>query len=329
MKITTKANSEYLQLGVAFIVIAIGLFFALGLLDASAKELMGLGRFFALVLFIFGVAKIHKFHQFKQEKEAAFEIKNKKVIFNNQEYLLENGYLSVEFKEEDELYKVSLWLEKDKKTIQIFEDIVLNKDEMHSFLQLIKPYRKTDICLVENKENAAINKKTIVNDKKDNSSKNQTLEKDELIMLFDKGLIINKREIFYSEIVKFLAEMTEFHGKRYVDIEIILKNKAKIKERLSNQNDHAKALYAKHFFNLQGKISKDDYPCPKLNFWFAFVILLLIGAGFSKKFGFIAVIAAFFLAFFYYLSLIDFFYQKTICKKVQNIIKERSGYDKI
>ena len=331
MKISKKANNKFLQLGFTYIIIAVAMFIALGYLGKSAKELMGLGRFFALILLIFGLAKIHKFHQFKQEKEETFEIKDKKVIFNNQEYLLENGYLSVEFKEEDEFYKVSLWLEKDKNTIQIFEDIVFNKDEMHSFLKLIKPYRKTDICLLENKENLEINEeKTIDNElKKDELQENQKLENGDLITLFNKGLMVEKREILYSEIANFLANITVINEKRYVDIDIVLKNKTEIKERLNSYDDQAKALYAKRFFELKGDISKDDYPCYKYNFWVAFVILILIAAGFSGKFGFIAVIAALFLAVIYFASLIDFFYHKDICKKVQKIIEERKAYDKI
>jgi len=239
--------------------------------------------------------------------------------------------LSVEFKEEDELYKVSLWLEKDKNTIQIFEDIVFNKDEMHSFLKLIKPYRKTDICLLENKEKLEINEgKTIDNElKKDKLQENQKLENGDLITLFNKGLMVEKREILYNEIVGFSANIAKVYEKRYVDINILLKNETTIKARLNSYDDQAKALYAKRFFELKGDISKDDYPCYKYNFWVAFVILILLAAGFSGKFGFIAAIAALFLAVIYFASLIDFFYHKTICKKVKEIIEKRSAYDKM
>jgi len=327
MKITQKANNEYLQLGVAYILIAVVLFIFLGYMDLSAKEIMGVGRFFSLILLIFGLVKLYKYHQFKQEKEAFFEIKNGKIIYDDKEYPLLKGYLTVEFKEEDELYKVSLWLEKDKNTIQIFEDIVFNKDEMHSFLKLIKPYRKTDISLLENKINE---EKTIDNElKKDELQENQKLENGNLITLFNKGLMVEKREILYSEIANFLANITVINEKRYVDIDIVLKNKTEIKERLNSYDDQTKVLYAKRFFELKGDISKDDYPCYKYNFWVAFVILILIAAGFSGGVGWIAAIVALFLAVIYFASLIDFFYHKNICKKVQKIIEDRKACDKM
>jgi len=147
MLIKQKANDVKLQLGIAYIVIAIVLFVALGSLESTAKDIMGVGRFFSLILFIAGLVNIQKYHQYKQEKELFFDIKDQKIFYKDEEHPLK-GFLSITFKEEDGFYLVSLW-DEDR---QIFEDVVFDKEEMEEFLALIKPYRKTDICLLENEK---------------------------------------------------------------------------------------------------------------------------------------------------------------------------------
>jgi len=112
----------------------------------------------------------------------------------------------------------------------------------------------------------------------------------------------------------------------YVDIHIELKSGATIHKRLADEDDQAKALYAKLFFETNGKVSKEDYPCPKYNLWSVVVIVILLVVGFSGELGWIAIIITFFLAVFYLSTLVDIFYEKSICKRVHTLIEyEQNG----
>ena len=334
MLIKQKANNEYLKLGIALIGIAILLFFALVSVDFPAGNIAGgLGKFFSLILFIFGLAKMQTYHEYKQEKEITFDIKNKKAFCNDTEYLLANAYMSIDFKQSDDFYQVTLWHETKTKTVAIFEDVVLDSGEMQNFLELIKPYRKTEICLLENQaikseENTKVVDET-VNEQCEKVKEIQKVQRNRLIGLFDKGLIVENREILYNEIVSFSATITKKYEKRYLDVNIVLKNGAEIKVRLKDENEQAKALYAHLFFTLEGKISQEDYICERYNFWVAFVILTLLAVGFSGELGWIAIIVAFYISVSYFGTLIEFFYKKSLCKKVQEIIRTRGDYDKV
>jgi len=329
MQIKQKEKDENLQMGIASIVIAFLLFSALVSVDFPAGNLAGgFGKLFSLFLFIVGLVKIQKYHEYKQEKEILFDIKAKKAFCDDEGYALIEAYLTIDFKQDGDFYRVTLWHETDKKTLQIFEDVVFDSLEMQTFLELIKPYRKTEICLLENEElTKEINKST--DEQCNEVNEYQKVQMSELIGLFKRGLIVQNREIFYNEIASFSTEITKIYEKRYLDIKIVLNNKSEITLRVNKENEQAKALYANLFFRVQGKISEKDYICPKYNFWSAFVILFLIAVGFSGEFGWIVIIMTVFIALFYFASLIDFFYHKEICNKVHKIIQKRAVYDRM
>ena len=189
------------------------------------------GKLVAIGIVLFGISMLVTSIKFNQAEELKFEIKNNKLIFKSRVYDLENSFLIVDFEKDKDYgkYRVTLKLEKKDNLKTIFEKIVLNEDEMKEFLKLTKPYRKSDICLFEDKEN-------------------------KIIRYFKGGFVFENRDLLYKDIKWFKTEITQINGPRYLDVEIGLKNGDIISKRLNgSKKEYAQVIYTRMIYENGGK----------------------------------------------------------------------------
>lgn len=327
MLIKPKEDKESKTEGIIYLVLALFLFFGLVLIDSEEiRGISAIGKIIAIILFIVGITKINTYNRTKEEESVNFEIKDSKLFYEDKEYSLNNAYLTIAYEKIDRFYEASLHLEGANNSIQIFEDIILDNEELNEILNLIKPYRKTEIPLIEKKEEEMDKTIKEINEDK----KNIKLDRGEHISLFNRGLIIDGQEILYSEIESFISKEEQVRSKFYLDIFITLKNGTVITKRLEYIDEQAKAYYAEIFFNNGGKFEDKKYKCFNNIFWLiSFIIAILAIFGFRGDFGFIGVIVVFFIVFLYFMFGVGYFYHYMLCKGINKLIAERVEYDRI
>lgn len=222
MKIVKKEKTVYFFLGITFVFggLALLLYF-IDTRGAAGDFITVFGKLASIVVVIVGIGYFVLYGRFYQNKNVAISIEDGVLRFEDKSYLLDGSFLTLQMKTtpKKDMYQVTLFLEKNNKSQKIFERIVFNLNEMQEFLKLIKPYRKTKVCLVD--------------------------EKPYKIQLFDGGFTYEGREILYDEVQSFDTVFIDTKGIPYLDIEIVLKNGDKIETRLNNGiKEYARAKYA-------------------------------------------------------------------------------------
>ncbi len=260
MIISEKREAGFFLIGLGIAMGGAAMFlFILNLYGYSKDAFTIFGKLIAIGIIILGISIIITAIKFNQAEELKFEIKNNKLIFESRVYNLENSFLIVDFekdKDYDGKYRVTLKLEKKDNLKTIFEKIVLNEDEMKEFLRLIKPYRKSDICLLEDKEN-------------------------KIIRYFKGGFVFENRDILYKDIKWFKTEITQINGPRYLDVEIGLKNGDIISKRLNgSKKEYAQVIYTQMIYENGGKkpqvICKEYKEAKYTGYLFGLNIILFI-----------------------------------------------------
>lgn len=231
MIITKKEKKNYLYGGIVLVIIGGGVLLYLIQTRGSAGDFLTVfGKLASLIGVIIGVVYLVQYNKLYQDKDVKLDIKNDMLTFEGENYSLKDGILSSQFTTtpKKDMYRVTLYLEQENKVKKIFEHIVFDLNEMTEFLKLIKPYRKTQVCLVST-----------------NPYK---------IELFEGGFTYEGREILYDEVEKFDTIFIDASGTTYLDIEIILKNGDKIQTRLINGiEEYARAKYASLLSQSNGK----------------------------------------------------------------------------
>ena len=219
MKIRRKEKKSFLYTGVILLFSGISLLFYLVIfIGVSDDFLPNFGKLSSVIMIIFGIVNLVKYDKYTQAKDVDFTITNNFVNYNGQQYSLKDKFLTIRSAQEKDFYRVSLWIEQGKTAEKIFEHVVFDIEEMALFLKMIKPYRKSDVCPIENSEK---------------------------IKLFENGFIFENQEILYDEIESFDAKRIDINGAKYLDIDIKLKNGQRIDTRLAGgTKEYAKALYA-------------------------------------------------------------------------------------
>ena len=232
------------------IAIIIGGFFLFYLMDYKSESgdfLTVMGKLFSLTCVILGIISALRYDKYRQPKDVSLEIDENNLIYNDKEYPLSESYLTTNYTKSSDFFRTTLWLEKDDTATEIFKNVVLNLEEMANFLDIIKPYRKSNVCLAKKSRGK--------------------------ITLFNGGFIFEKREILYTEIEKFETIIVKTDGRDYLDIEVVLKNGEKIDKRLIDGNhEYAQALYAEILFK-DKELSKIDFNCPKKSIWWIVVVV--------------------------------------------------------
>ena len=120
-----KENKFYLYGGFGAFLIGVFLLFDLISVKGSSGDFITVfGKLFSIGLIIFGIVYINKHSKYKQSKDAKISIENNKLIVDDKEYLLDKSYLSVRFTKSGALFNLSLWKEKDNKSVEIFKDFI-------------------------------------------------------------------------------------------------------------------------------------------------------------------------------------------------------------
>ncbi len=312
MTVQQKIQKLDKQIGAIYLLICIGLFIAI---SSSKEDLAVIFRLIAFVLFIFGVAKINSANTTKQEENIDIDIKNDTLTCNNKKFDLNNSHITINTQKIDDFYKVSLMIETKKDVKTVFEEVIANKDELKELLELIKPYKKTNIDLLKNKIN------TITKETKIDKIETKSIPKD--IDLFDKGLIVDNQEILYDEIEHFFTDDEKIYSKIYTDIKIELKNGNLIKKRILDENDKAKAYYAQIYFENGKSFPRENYKCIDGRFWIiSFIVAVVLYFGFrGELFGFVGTVVSVFILTFYATYLIGVIHYSGICKRIKKIDK--------
>ena len=258
------------------------------------------GKLFAVGLIINGIYHIIKYDQYSQLEDVAFDIANNKLQFKDKTYPLDGAYLTLRYTRYKNLFRTTLWLEKDDEVVEIFKNVVFDIDEMANLLALIKPYRKSDICLAK----AEFGK----------------------IKLFKDGFTYENREILYDEIEKFDTKLIEINSDYYLDIDIILKNGTHIENRLNGGiPEYAKALYASMQFDL-GQEFEDEIVCPHKSKAGLYTLIIDLGIVGYILYDHSFVESGIMLILFVttiYAMFFDFSYQYKLCQEMQKIHKEQ------
>ena len=228
--ITKKEKVNYLYAGAALVISGIAvLLYLVETRGASGDFITVFGKLGSLVAIIYGVVYLVRYDRFSQDKDVKFDIEDGNLTFEDKSYPLEESFLTLQFTTtpKKDMYRVTLFLEKEAKAQKIFEHVVFDIDEMAKFLKLIKPYRKTQVCLVS--------------------------ETPRTIQLFKGGFAYEGREILYDEVEKFDAILVNINATIYLDVKIALKNGDTIEKRLTNgMEEYARAKYASLVFKNGG-----------------------------------------------------------------------------
>lgn len=309
MLIKKKENNLYFYFGViGFLAGFLLLFYLMSVKGSSGDFFTVFGKLFSIGLIIFGIVYFKRYEKFKQFKDVNIDIKRNEFIVEDKKYLLDNSYLTTSFTKSDNLFCVSLWIEKDNKTVEVFKNFVLDLDEMANFLSMIKPYRKSNILLAKNESGK--------------------------IKLFDGGFAFENREFFYEEIEKFDTELVITDSAYYLDIKILFKNSQMLEQRLNGGiKEYAKAMYAFLVFDSKNfsKYSLEDYLalfCPKKSYWGIIIFVLdIITAGlifYNEKFFALGAVMLFVTAFY---PWFDNDFKRKLCKEIMKIYLQ-IHYDK-
>lgn len=227
MKITKKEITSLLYRGSVFLFGGLLLlFYLVNFVGVSDDFLPNFGKIASLVFIIVGITDLINYGKYLQDKEVEFIIENNILKYNGQIYPLKEAFLTLQSTQKKDFFRISLWIERKEQLKQIFENVVFDTDEVVEFLKIIKPYRKTNVCLLESSER---------------------------VKLFENGLIFENREILYDEIEKFETKRIEINSREYLDIVIVLKNGYKIEKRLDGGiKEYAKVIYAGMKFDASG-----------------------------------------------------------------------------
>jgi len=247
MTIMKKEKQIYFYGGmVAIIIGGVLLFYLMTYKGASGDFPTVAEKLLSLFCIISGTTYLIKYNNYIQYQDVSLDIEENDFVYNEKKYSLNEVYLTVSYTKSGGFFRSSLWLEKDDIATEIFKNIVFDIDEMANFLYMIKPYRKSDVCLA----------------KKDIGK----------ITLFYGGFAFQKREILYNEIEKFDITVIKADGRDFLDIKLILKNRDKIEERLIDGiQEYAKAIYAHMLFEHDGFLAF-DLDCPKESIWWIIVL---------------------------------------------------------
>ena len=301
MLIEAKEKPLYFYGGIAAVVSGVFLLYYLMTYHGAAGDFLTVfGKILSVVLIVFGVVYLVKYDRYKQAVDLLFDIREGKLFLNDMTYALENAYLTVSYTKSDELFRTSLWLEKDGTTVEIFKHAVLNLEEMANFLTLIKPYRKSDLCL----------------------SKEEVGK----IRLFEGGFAFENREIFYNEVEKFDTQWVKMSGQNFLDIHIVLKNSEQIDKRLvDGTQEYAKALYASMLFNRDEPLNFSLLCPPKSYLGYIVLISDLITVGlivYNEKFLPLGAVMLFVTTLYVSFNAND---ERMLCKEIEKIHNEQTG----
>ena len=182
MKISAKKFYEEIFLGIGLIIIG---FFIATMVDIAILKFIG------IISIIFGISFISDGIKHSQN-EKSVNIKNKKLLFNYQEYPLDK--LNLKILPYKSYKKVSLYY--DKNFHAIFEDVLFNEDEFKKFLNIIKPYLKEEIKYT-----------------------------DEIIQIFDNGFSIYGSFFKFDEVKDIKLNYAKKRTGDYIEIILFLKDK--------------------------------------------------------------------------------------------------------
>ena len=179
------------------------------------------GKLVGVGIVIFGIFLIVQFVQLSQPYDYEIAIKDNYLIFNDEKFLLQQSYLTIEFLRKEPIMRVTLRVESENNTQIVFKNLVFYDTELKMLLEMIKPYLKNE-TLVEKIE-----------------------EKNETLRLFENGFALNNREFYYNEVKDIQTTLIDT-GTYYLDYKIVLRNGEVIEKRLINgSNEYAKAIYTK------------------------------------------------------------------------------------
>lgn len=185
------------------------------------------GKLIGLGIVICGIFFMVQFVQLSQPYDYEIAIKDNYLIFNDEKFLLQQSYLTIEFLRKEPIMRVTLRVENKNGTQIVFKNLVFYDTEFKALLELIKPYLKNE-TLIEKIE-----------------------EKNETLRLFKNGFALNNREFYYNEVKDIQTTIID-GGTYYLDYKIVLKNGEIIEKRLINgSSEYAKAIYTK--LKLQNK----------------------------------------------------------------------------
>ena len=200
MTIAKKEKKNYLYGGIALVVGGtIMMLYLVETRGPAGDFVTAFGKVSSLIAIIMGIVYLVRYDRFYQEKSVELDIQNDILVFEDESYPLEGCFLTLQMQTtpKKDMYRLTLFLEKKSdKAKRIFENIVFDVKEMAEFLKLIKPYRKTKVCLVS--------------------------EKPYKIQLFQGGFTYEGREILYNEVEQFDTTLVDIGGDAYLDIEILV-----------------------------------------------------------------------------------------------------------
>ncbi|SFV50031.1 hypothetical protein MNB_SM-7-233 [hydrothermal vent metagenome] len=134
------------------------------------------------------------------------------VVFFNQSF----GLLEEDFSDNLDFYQLSMWLEREHSSKLLMHDITLDKKEIKTLLEIIKPYRKSSRCLLNLKEKFEV---------------------------FSNGFIIKKREYLYDDV----KSIDIYRGGSILSLHIVLKDDKEIDLTFSDnepkEKNRAKKIY--------------------------------------------------------------------------------------
>jgi len=182
MKISAKKFYEEIFLGIGLIIIG---FFIATMVDIAILKFIG------IISIIFGISFISDGIKHSQN-EKSVNIKNKKLLFNYQEYPLDK--LNLKILHYKSYKKVSLYY--DKNFQAIFENLLFSEDEFKEFLNIIKPYLKEEIKYT-----------------------------DEIIQIFDNGFSIYGSFFKFDEVKDIKLNYAKKRTGDYIEIILFLKDK--------------------------------------------------------------------------------------------------------
>lgn len=304
MKIVKKEKRNYLFSGLMLVVSGALIMIYLIETRGDAGDFSTVfGKLASLVSVIIGIVYLVRYSKFYQERDEEFDIKDNTLYFQDKSYPLQDSFLSLQFRQTPnaDMFRVTLFLQYNQKTQKVFEHIVFDAHEMATFLKLIKPYRKSKTCLVD--------------------------EEHWRIELFQEGFMYEKREIFYDEVEKFDTIFIDTKAAWYMDIDIVLKSGEKIDARLSNgYKEYARAQLAALFVQANGK-EIPQIECTQRRKWGVFiaiidiVIIALIYISGDEVFQFFGLVMGI-VTYFYVTSSIDLETTIKICQEMKALQKK-------